>query len=168
MIKKLFSSLGLLLILTLFSFLLVLGGEEKPAGDPLSPPLAPAGFVSSQDLSLLASHLGASVPYISANGTGRVEDVPFGEGYARMLTWTDENGLTVRCAVPSSAAALLRSDQASPTGEYCVIDGMTAIVCADAQTAELHFGDSFSTCCLSGAVAVQDLIEAAGQLQFIP
>lgn len=168
MIKKFFAAIGLMLTLALFSFLLILGGEEKPPAAPSPAPQQAGGFVSSQDLSLLASHLGVSVPHLSALGTGRVEDIPFGAGYAHLLTWTDENNLTVQCIVPAAAAALLRADALSPTGEYCVIDGMTAVVCAGTQGAALHFGNELAAYCLQGNIAANELTQAARQLQFTP
>lgn len=167
MIKKLFSSFGLMLTLLLFSFLLIMGGEEKPPLDPPAAPLAAQGLVSSQDLSLLAARLGTTVPCLSANGAGRVEDVPFGEGYAYLLTWTDENNLTTTCIRPAAAAHLLRADSYAPTGEYCTIDGMTAIILQSDSGCQLHFGDADAAYCLTYNGNAQELIAQLSALQFI-
>lgn len=140
MIKKFFSFLGLMLTLSLFSFLLVLGGEERPKAAPSAAQSA-AGYVSSHDLAFLASHIGASVPYLSPNGHGQVEDVPFADGYAQLLTFTDENSITIRCIRPAAAAAYLRDDALSPSGEYCTLDGMTAAIFKGDQRYALHFGN---------------------------
>ena len=165
MIKKFFSAVGLTLILALFSFLLVMGGEEKPAKN-VSVFSSAKGLITSRDLSALAAHIGVSVPYLSAQGSGKVEDIPFADGYAQVLTWTDENNLTTRCVYPAAASALLRSSDAAPTGEYCTIDGMTAMVFASPHGAELHFGDALAAYCLSLGSDTQTLINLTGQLSF--
>ena len=167
MIKKLFTSLGLTLTLLLFSFLLVLGGEEKPPLDPPSAPLPAKGLVSSQDLSLLAARFGAAVPCLSTTGAGRVEDVPFSEGYAHLLTWTDENQITTTCIRPAAAAYLLRDASYDPTGEYCTIDGMTAIILQSPSSCQLHFGDADTAYCLTYSGNAQVLIDHLQSIQFI-
>ena len=165
MIKKFFSAVGLTLILALFSFLLIMGGEEKPAKNATVFSSA-KGLITSQDLSSLTAHIGVSVPYLSAQGSGKVEDISFADGYAQVLTWTDENNLITRCVYPAAASALLRSSDATPTGEYCTIDGMTAMVFSSPHSAELHFGDTLAAYCLSLASDTQTLINLTEQLSF--
>ena len=165
MIKKFFSAIGLTLILALFSFLLIMGGEEKPEKNA-SVFSSAKGLITSHDLSALAAHIGVSVPYLSAQGAGKVEDIPFADGYAQVLTWTDENNLTTRCAYPAAASALLRSSDATPTGEYCTIDGMTAMVFTAPNSTELHFGDTLAAYCLSLGSNPQTLIDLTTQLHF--
>lgn len=167
MIKKFFASFGLMLTLGLFSLLIIMGGEEKPPKEPPARPLAAAGLVSSQDLSLLSAHLGAAVPALNANGTGRVEDIPFQNGYARRLTWTDENNLTTLCIRPAAAANLLRDDTLSPSGESCTIDGMTAVILQDDNRCQIHFGDENAAYCLSFSSSAEEVISQLGALQFI-
>ena len=166
MIKKIFSSFGFLLVLMLFSFLLIMG-EEKPQ-PTAAQPLAAKGFLSSQNLSQLSTHLGVSIPYLSPVGAGQVEDIPFSGGYAQVLTWTDENNVTSRCARPAAAASLLRTENTAPSGEYCTLDGMTAFICTDDQTTQLHFGDDLAAYCLSYTGSAQTLIELTNHLQFTP
>ena len=167
MIKKFFAAFGLMLTLSLFSFLLIMGGEERPPKEPPAGPLAAAGLVSSQDLSLLSAHLGAAVPALNGNGTGRVEDIPFQDDYARRLTWTDENNLTTLCIRPAAAANLLRDDTLSPSGEYCTVDGMTAIILQGDNHCQIHFGDENAAYCLSYNGSAQEVIQQLGALQFI-
>lgn len=167
MIKKIFSAIGLTLTLMLFSFLAVMGGEEKPPQPSPEPPLEAAGLFSSQDLSALSAHFGAAVPVLSVNGAGRVEDIPFGDGYARKLTWTDENNLTTICIRPAAAANLLRDDALSPSGEYCTIDGMTAIILRGSALCQLHFGNENAAYCLSYNGNADNLLSQLQSLQFI-
>lgn len=165
MIRKFFAFCGATLTLMLFSFLLIMGSEEKPP-QVATQPLNAAGLLSSRDLPLLAGQMDVSIPYLSSVGAGQVEDIPFGAGYAHLLTWTDENNLTVRCIRPAAAALLLRSDACVPTGESVVIDGMTAVICSDGQTVELHYGDELAAYCLSLRGTAQMLFDIANQLQF--
>lgn len=166
--KKLFSSLALMLTLLLSSFLLIMGGEESSI-EPQSnaSPLAPAGLITSQELPLLSKHFGASVPYCSPVGSGRVEDTSYQNHYARLLTWTDENNLTVTCVQPAAAAHLLRDDALSPsTQSTYLIDGMTAALFTGDSKSALHFGDETAAYCLSYPGSAEELLQLLTNLQF--
>lgn len=168
MVKKFFSSFTLLLTLTLFSFLLVMGGEEKSATDtPSSSPLVPAGLLSSQELLLLSEHFGASVPYFSLSGQGQVEDTNYAGGYARKLTWEDPSGVTVTGVQPPAAAYLLRTDALTPSTESTyLIDGMTAALFTGDNLSELHFGDETAAYCLQYTGSAEELLQLLTTLQF--
>ena len=165
MIQKFFSSLGLLLILSLLSFLLVLGGDKRPAPAVTAPQEA-KGYISSQDVSLLAAHIGVSVPCLSPNGHGQVEDLPFAGGYAQLLSFTDENGVTIRCIRPAAAAALLRDDALSPTGASCLIDGMTAMLFAGDNRCALYFGSDDAAYSLTKSGQPEEMLSLVSVLRF--
>lgn len=167
MVKKLISSLALLLTLSLFSFLLILGGEETSPVDTPAAPLSPAGLVSSQELLVLSDHFGASVPYLSLSGNGRVEDLSYAGGYARKLTWTDSNNLIVTCVRPAAAAYLLRDDALTPVTENTyLIDGMTAHLSTGDTVSALHFGDEAAAYCLKYTGSADALLALLATLQF--
>lgn len=168
MAKRFFSFLALFLTLALFSFLLVMGSEDSAAPPALSAsPLGPAGLLTSQELPLLSAHFELSVPYCSLAGTGRVEDVSYQGNYARLLTWTDENSLTVTCVRPASAAYLLRDDALTPsTQSTYLIDGMTAALFTGSNACALYFGDENAAYCLSIPGSTDKLLQLLPTLQF--
>ena len=168
MVKKLFSSLALTLTLLLFSFLLLMGGgEENAVQSSTAAPLMPEGLLTSQELPLLAANLGVSVPYCSLTGTGRVEDFSYQGNYARQLTWTDENSLTVACVRPAAAAHLLRDDTLSPDlSSTYLVDGMTAALFTGNAASALYFGDEDAAYRLSYPGSADELLTLLATLQF--
>lgn len=168
MVKKLFSSLALTLALLLFSFLLIMGGEEKNAVQSTNATsLAPKGLLTSQELSLLAAHFGVSVPYCSLTGSGRVEDTSYQGNYARLFTWTDENSLTVTCVQPAAAAHLLRDDALSPNLQSTyLVSGMTAALFTGSAASALYFGNEDVSYRLSCPGSADELLKLLASLQF--
>lgn len=165
--KKLFSSLALILTLLLFSFLLIMGGEEKAAPAPAAALLSPAGLITSQELPLLSAHFGHSVPYCSLSGSGKVEDISYQGNYARRFTWTDENNLTVTAVQPAAAAYLLRDNALSPSMQSTyLIDDMTAALYTGANASALHFGDESTAYCLTYPGPAEELFHLLNSLQF--
>ena len=66
MLKKLFSSLSLMLTLAVFTLILIMGGEKKasPASSDQEQ-LTSVGLYSSAELTALTRHFGAPIPYLN-------------------------------------------------------------------------------------------------------
>lgn len=146
MIKKAARFTGLILLMAVFFVLAVAGNEKK---EKLSDwtvrddaPMQALGEVQSADIAVLARALGAQTPYLTASGAGAVKDARFDGGYARLLTWTDANGVIVSCARPAEAASLLRRDDLSPLmNESCAVGGMAGVLASGGNAACAYFGD---------------------------
>ncbi|MBR5232305.1 MAG: hypothetical protein IKW00_08710 [Clostridia bacterium] len=161
--KRLFSFLFLIIGMTVFSLFLL-----SVSKDPLSPAknekIAHAGYESGQDLSRLALRFGASVPYYSTFGSGQVTDSEYPGGVARIFTWFDSSGCTVKAVRPANAAALLREDAFSPAGKCYLIGDMTAAVFEGELKNALYFGNTDAAYAVIYDAARS--LESLGVLQF--
>ena len=139
--KRLFSFLFLAAVMAVISLFLLLI-SKSPLPPPKNETLSPAGYESGQDLAQLARRFGVSVPYYSLSGSGHVTDATYPGGTARILSWSDQNGCTVRAVRPAAAASLLRDPLLTPTTECYRIADMVAAVFTGTLRNALYFGNT--------------------------
>lgn len=139
--KRLFSFLFLAAVMAVISLFLLLI-SKNPLPLPKNETLSPAGYESGQDLTQLARRFGVSVPYYSLSGSGHVTDATYPGGTARILSWSDQNGCTVRAVRPAAAASLLHDPLLTPTKECYRIADMIAAVFTGALRNAMYFGNT--------------------------
>ena len=167
MIRKFFFSLWIFFLLALLSFLLIMGSENQSETPTPETSVAPAGLMSSPNLTALAQHLGVSVPYLSGSGTGKVEDVQYAGGTARLLTWTEDNGVEIQCVRPAVAASLLHKDALSPDlGTIYSIGDMPAFFCTGRSRCAVYFGDDDAAYCISAPLSANDMLDLISNIRF--
>jgi len=169
MLKKLFSSLSLVMTLAIFSLVLIMGGEDRqstPAIERKSD-LHAVGLYSSGELTALARHFGSSVPYLHLSGSGMVQDTSYPGGYARTLTFKDHSGLSVTAVRPAAAAQLLNPGGLSfDASQVYAINDMTAILADDETGCYLFFSSADAAYCLHMNVTPSEMTALPAQLHF--
>ena len=168
MLKKLFSSLSLMLTLAVFSLILIMGGEKKAA--PASSdkePLTSIGLYSSAELTALAQHFGVPIPYLNLSGTGLVEDTGYPGGYARKFTFRDSDGLTITAVRPAAAAQLLNpGGLIFDASQVYAINDMTAVLANDDTGCYLFFSSEQAAYCLHKKVSPSEMTALPASLRF--
>ncbi len=108
--RKIFSALGLILLMALFFVGLVLTGEQESDTRQAAQSMPAVGTAQGNDLDALIAVFGCPVPHGSKAGVGRVADETLGTLRARLLTWQGADGLITQAVIPPEAASLLRRE----------------------------------------------------------